>query len=74
MSKVRYFIMPRERRWTLRSGRRRIGAFADREQAAMIAVEVATVGLLHGRRVEVLEMDDDGRWCDALITNQIIAI
>lgn len=62
MAKVRYFLVPRERHWTLRCARRRIGAFADRSQALGAAVAVVSVAQVRGRPIEVLEQDSDGRW------------
>lgn len=62
MANLRYFLVPRERHWTLRCARRRIGAFADRAQALGAAVAVVTIAEVRGRPVEVLEQDVDGRW------------
>lgn len=62
MAKVRYFLVPRERHWTLRCARRRIGAFADRSQAVGAAIAVVSVAQVRGRPIEVLEQDPDGRW------------
>lgn len=62
MAKVRYFLVPRERHWTLRCARRRIGAFSDRSQALGAAVAVVAVAQVRGRPIEVLEQDPEGRW------------
>jgi hypothetical protein len=62
MAYVRYFLVPRERRWTLRCARRRIGAFGDRSQALGAAISVVSVAERRGRAIEVLEQDADGRW------------
>jgi hypothetical protein len=62
MAKLRYFIVPLERRWTIRRASRRIGAFGDEGQAVTIAVEIATLERVHGHAVEVLHRDADGRW------------
>lgn len=59
---IRYFLVPRERHWTLRCARRRIGAFADRTQALGAAAAVVSIAEVRGRPVEVLEQDSDGRW------------
>jgi hypothetical protein len=62
MAKVRYFLVPREQRWTLRCPRRRIGAFVDRSQALGAAIAVVSVAQVRGRAIEVLEQDPEGRW------------
>lgn len=62
MANIRYFLVPRERYWTLRCARRRIGAFPDRSQALGAAIAVVSVAQVRGRPIEVLEQDADGRW------------
>ncbi|MDP3314894.1 MAG: hypothetical protein Q8M47_02370 [Devosia sp.] len=62
MAKVRYYLVPRERHWTLRCARRRIGVFADHAQAVGAAMAVVSVAQVRGRPIEVLEQDPDGRW------------
>lgn len=62
MANVRYFLVPREQRWTLRCARRRIGVFADRSQAVGVAMAVVSVARARGRPIEVLEQDPEGRW------------
>lgn len=70
MTKVRYFLVPGERHWTLRCARRRIGAFADHSQALGVAVAVLSVAQVRGRAVEVLEQDSEGRWCEVRPTRK----
>jgi hypothetical protein len=62
MAKLRYFVVPLERRWTIRRASRRIGAFGDEWQAVTMAVEIAAIERVHGHAVEVLHRDPDGRW------------
>lgn len=62
MAKLRFFVVPLERRWTIRRASRRIGAFGDEWQAVTAAVEIATLEQVHGHAVEVLHRDAQGRW------------
>jgi hypothetical protein len=62
MAKLRYFVVPLERRWTIRCASRRIGAFGDEAQAVSTAVEIAAIERVHGHLVEVLRRDAGGRW------------
>lgn len=62
MTKLRYFIIPRRERWTIRCARRRIGLFGDPADAAVRALEVASIEEVRGHLVEVLQQDAEGRW------------
>lgn len=62
MPKRRYFIIPRQQRWTIHCSRRRIGAFGDPADAVFTALEVASIQTVRGHLVEVLHQDAHGRW------------
>ena len=62
MSQIRYFVLPVRERWTIRRSQRRIGAFAEPEQAIVTALELAAIDRVRGHVVEVLKQDNDGRW------------
>lgn len=65
MSQIRYFVLNLRERWTIRRDTRRIGAFADQDQAVMTALELAAIDRVRGHAVEVLMQETDGRWTPA---------
>ena len=69
MSKVRFVIVPVQKRWTIRRVSRRMGSFNDETQAVSTALQAAMIERRRGQSVEVLKPDPNGRWDDVLLTS-----
>lgn len=62
MSQIRYFVHHLEAGWSVRRDSRSLGAFDAEADAAATAAEYAAVDRARGHQVQMLKLDEDGRW------------
>ena len=62
MSQIRYFVHRVGGAWSVRRDSKPLGAFGDESEATQAADRSAAVDRVRGHQVEILKMDEDGRW------------
>jgi hypothetical protein len=62
MSQIRYFVHHLEAGWSVRRDSRSLGAYAAEAEAAAAAAEHAAIDRVRGHHVQLLKLDEDGRW------------
>lgn len=62
MSQIRYFVHHVEAGWSVRRDARSLGAFQAEAEAAAAAAEHAAIDRARGHDVQMLKLDDEGRW------------
>jgi hypothetical protein len=62
MSQIRYFVHHHETGWAVRRDAKSLGAFVAEADAAAAAAERAAIDRARGHDVQMLKLDEDGRW------------
>lgn len=62
MCQIRYSVAPSPNGWVVRRDCQRVGAFEDGPRAELAALELAAIDRVRGHAVEILKLDDGGRW------------
>lgn len=62
MCHIRYSVALSEDQWIVRRDCRRLGAFTDLKEASRVALEAAAIDRVRGHSVDIMKLDEDGRW------------